>query len=112
MLRAKFLGEKRVALGKGLLLAFVRDLNERALTLLEKDLGLVAHESKEETKETGLETVELSNREKSAWFNLKDTTILYVIHQHKIRRVFMGVFHSWSRTWVFETGIGALPMGC
>ena len=24
----------------------------------------------------------------------------------------MGVFHSWSRTWIFEIGIGALPMCC
>ena len=33
MLRAKCPGENRVALGKGLLLAIVRDLNERVLTL-------------------------------------------------------------------------------
>ena len=65
MLRAKFPGEKQVALGKGLLLALVRDLNDRALTLLEKDLGIVLHESKEKTEETGLETVELSNGGKS-----------------------------------------------
>ena len=65
MLRAKFPGEKRVALGKGLLLALVRDLNERALTLMEKDLDIVVHEGKEKTEETGLET-ELSNRGKSA----------------------------------------------
>ena len=76
MLRAKFPGEKRVALGKGLLLALVRDLNERALTLMEKDLDIVVHEGKEKTEETGLETVELSNRGKSAWFNLRDTAIL------------------------------------
>ena len=67
MLRAKFPGEKRVALGKGLSLALVRDVNERALTLLEKDLDIVVHESKEKTEETGLETVELSNV-----FNLSD----------------------------------------
>ena len=24
----------------------------------------------------------------------------------------MGVFHSWSRTWIFEIGIGDLPMCC
>ena len=50
MLRAKFPGEKRVPLGKGLSLALVRDLNERALTLLEKDLDIVVHESKEKTR--------------------------------------------------------------
>ena len=37
-----FQGQKQVALGKGLLLASVRDLNEIALTL-------VANESEEET---------------------------------------------------------------
>ena len=26
--------------------------------------------------------------------------------------MFMGVFHSWSRTWIFEIEIGALTMGC
>ena len=66
MLRAQFPGEKRVELGKGLSLALIRNLNERALTLLEKDLDIVVHESKEKTEETGLETVELSNEEKSA----------------------------------------------
>ena len=35
---------------KGLLLALVRDLNERVLILLEKDLHVVGHESKEETR--------------------------------------------------------------
>ena len=43
-----------------------KELNERALTLLEKDLDIVVHESKEKTEETGLETVELSNEGKSA----------------------------------------------
>ena len=43
-----------------------KQLNERALTLLEKDLDIVVHESKEKTEETGLETVELSNEGKSA----------------------------------------------
>ena len=76
MLRVKFPGEKPVALGKGLLLALVGDLNERALTLLEKDIDIVAHESKGKTEETGLETVELSNGGKLAWFNLTDTAIL------------------------------------
>ena len=66
MLRAKFPGEKRMALGKGLSLALVRDLNERTSTLLEKDLGIVVHESKAKTEETGLETVELNNEGKSA----------------------------------------------
>ena len=50
MVRAKFPGENRVALGKGFLLALVGDLNERALTLLEKDLDVVGHKSKEEPK--------------------------------------------------------------
>ena len=50
MLRAKCPGENRVALGKGLLLAIVRDLNERVLTLLEKDLHVVDHESKVEKR--------------------------------------------------------------
>ena len=58
---ARFPGQKRMALGKDLLLALVKDLNERVLTLLEKDLDAVVHESEEETEETGLETVELSN---------------------------------------------------
>ena len=40
-LGAKFPGQKRVALGKGLLLALVRDLNEISLTLMEKDLDAV-----------------------------------------------------------------------
>ena len=39
-----------MALAKGLLLALVRDLNETALTLLEKGLDVVGHESKEETR--------------------------------------------------------------
>ena len=49
MLRAKFPGEKRVVPRKGLSLPLVRDLNERVLILLEKDLHVVGHESKEET---------------------------------------------------------------
>ena len=65
-LGTKFPGQKRVTLGEGLLLALARNLNERALILLEKDLDAVLHESEEETKETGLETVELSNGGKSA----------------------------------------------
>ena len=65
-LGAKFPGKKRVAIGKGLLLALGRDLNEIALTLLEKDLDAVVKGSKEETEETGLETVELCNGGKSA----------------------------------------------
>ena len=44
-LGAKFPGQKRVALGKGLLLALVRDLNEIALTLLRKDLDTVVNQS-------------------------------------------------------------------
>ena len=52
-LGVKFPGQKRAALGKGLLLALVRDLNGRALTLLEKDLDAVVHKSEEETEETG-----------------------------------------------------------
>ena len=50
MLRAKFPGEKRVVPRKGLLLALVRDLNERVPISLEKDLHVVGHESKEETR--------------------------------------------------------------
>ena len=38
-----------MALGKGLLLPLVRDVNEIALTLLEKDLDAVLNESEEET---------------------------------------------------------------
>ena len=48
-LGAKFPGQKRGALGKGSLLALVRDWNEIALTLLEKDLDAVINESEEET---------------------------------------------------------------
>ena len=48
-LGTKFPGQKRVALGKGLLLALVRDLNEIVLILLEKDLDTVVNESEEET---------------------------------------------------------------
>ena len=58
-LGAKFPGQKLVALGKGFLLTLVSDLNEIALTLLENRDAVVL-ESKEETKETGLETAELS----------------------------------------------------
>ena len=56
---AKFPGQKLVFQIKGFLLALVRDVNEIALTLLEKDLDAVVNESEEETEETGLETVEL-----------------------------------------------------
>ena len=48
-LGAKFPGQKREALGKGLLLALVRDVNEIPLTLLEKDLDTVVNESEDET---------------------------------------------------------------
>ena len=41
-------------------------------TFLEKNRDAVVLESKEETKETGLETAELSCGGKSDWFNLKD----------------------------------------
>ena len=75
-LGAKFPGQKRVALGKDLLRALVRDLNQMVLTLLEKELDAVIHKSEEETEETGFETVELSNEGESTWFNLKDTAIL------------------------------------
>ena len=44
-LGAKFPVQKHVALGKGLLLALVRDLNEIALTLLRKDLDTVVNQS-------------------------------------------------------------------
>ena len=49
-LGTKFPGQKRVALGKGLLLDLARDLNEIALTLLEKDLDTVVNKSEEETR--------------------------------------------------------------
>ena len=42
-----------MALGKGLLLALVRDLNEIALTFFKKDLDAEVHESEEEPEETG-----------------------------------------------------------
>ena len=47
--------------------------------------------------ETDLQTVELSNGGNCRSFT---------------KIVFMGVFHSWSRTWIFEIGIGDLPMCC
>ena len=34
------------------------------------------------------------------------------IQSRNIKTIFMGVFHSWSRTWIFEMGIGVLPIGC
>ena len=40
-------------MGKSLSLALVRDLNKREQILLEKDLDIVVHESKEKTEETG-----------------------------------------------------------
>ena len=48
-LGAKFPGQKRVALGKCLSLALVRDLIEIVLTLLEKVFDTVINESEEET---------------------------------------------------------------
>ena len=45
---------------------------------MEKDLNAVVHDSKEETEEIGLETVEVSNGWKPVWFNLKVSAILYV----------------------------------
>ena len=48
-LGTKFPGQKQVALGKGLLLALVRELNKIALTLLKKDLDTVVYESEEQT---------------------------------------------------------------
>ena len=54
MLRAEFPGEKQVALGKGLSLALVRDLNERALTLLEKELDIVVHVKARENRRNRL----------------------------------------------------------
>ena len=53
MLRSKVSRKKQVALGKGLLLALVRDLNEIALTFFKKDLDAEVHESEEEPEETG-----------------------------------------------------------
>ena len=54
---SKFPGQKGVALGKGLLIALVRDLNEIALTLFKKDLDAVVDKSKKGTEEAGLEKV-------------------------------------------------------
>ena len=65
MLRTKVPGQKQVALRKHLLVALVRDLNERVLTLLVKDLEAVLHKSEEETEGTDFETLELSNGGKS-----------------------------------------------
>ena len=48
-LGAKFSGKNRVALGKVLLLALVRDSNEIALNLSEKDLDAVVNEREKET---------------------------------------------------------------
>ena len=62
----KFPGQKQVVLRKHLLLALVRDVNERVLTLLVKDLETILHKSEEETEGTDFETLELSNGEKSA----------------------------------------------
>ena len=50
MLRAKFPGEMAVELEKDLLLTLVRDLNERARTLLENDLDVGGHESNEDLR--------------------------------------------------------------
>ena len=47
-----------MALGKDLLLALVRYLNERALTVLGKGLTTVADESEDETKKIGSQAVE------------------------------------------------------
>ena len=52
-----------MVLGKGLLIALVRDLNEIALTLFEKDLDAVVDESEKETEETGLDTIKLAKEE-------------------------------------------------
>ena len=41
--------------------ALLRDLNEIVLTSLEKDLDAGVHESDQETEESDLETVELTN---------------------------------------------------
>ena len=41
-----------MALGKGSLIALVRDFNEIAVTLLEKDLDAVVNDREEETEET------------------------------------------------------------
>ena len=65
-----------MVLGKRLLLTLVGDLNETARTFMEKDIDVLAHESKEEREETGLKKEELSNGGKPAWFNVKDTAIL------------------------------------
>ena len=38
--------------------------------------------------------------------------ILFYQHSNRTSKKFMGVFLSWSQTWIFEVGTGALPMGC
>ena len=65
-----------MVLGKRLLLTLAGDLNEIARTLMEKDLDVLAHESKEEREETDLKTEELSNGGKPLWLNVNDTAIL------------------------------------
>ena len=55
-----------MVLGKRLLLTLVGDLNETTRTLMEKDIDVLAHESKEEREETGLKKEELSNGGKPA----------------------------------------------
>lgn len=49
----KFSGKKRLALGKGLLAAFERNLSKRALNLSENDLDAVVNGSEEEKEGRG-----------------------------------------------------------
>ena len=56
---ANFPGKKANSPRKRFICNIRRDLSKRALTLSKKDLYAVAYGSVAETKETGLETVEL-----------------------------------------------------
>ena len=64
----KFSGKKRLALGKGLLVAFERNLSKRALNLSENDLYAVVNGSEEEKEGRGLEIIESGNWERSTLF--------------------------------------------
>ena len=67
MLRSKVSRIKASGPRKRYITSFsARIKNEIAVTLLEKDLDAVIHESEEQTEETGSETVELNNGGKLA----------------------------------------------
>ena len=54
--------KKASGLRKSFISSLGRDLNEIALTLLEKDLDAVVHGGEAETEEIGLETVEVMDK--------------------------------------------------